>query len=397
MKKEIFVEKTFILKILSPIHVGYGEEFDAFSFVVDDREKNILVVDMDKFFTLISSDETQRFLNICKEAEAFSLIKLYRFMSSKLELVKSHPDIILRKIPFCNGFLNHYNRVKSLPKDKIHELNKFNTYMLSYNVNLKSPVIPGSSIKGSIRTAILNHFRDKISDELRIRIKRQEYRRLPKLADTLEKEILGYSKPNEDIMKRVKVSDFLPVGKVKTKIFYGICKKKTGDRSRAPYQMFEVIMEGCEFKGSILVYPDRNKKVEISHSILEQSLKEFYGKIYREEDKIYSRLQTKKPLPYTGLPLKVGRHSGAEATTVEGFRKIKIKRGKWDYIEGEKSTTMWFCSEYSKNRQNNSLRPFGWVELISEGSLNKAKRCDKKNEKLDFSSLKNKFTVVSKK
>ncbi len=42
---------------------------------------------------------------------------------------------------------------------------------------------------------------------------------------------------------KYKVSDFLPVGEVKTKVLYGINRKKDGGSGRGPYQIFEVVLE----------------------------------------------------------------------------------------------------------------------------------------------------------
>ena len=60
--------------------------------------------------------------------------------------------------------------------------------------------------------------------------------------------------------------------------------------------------------------------------------------------------------------IRIGRHSGAEAMTIEENRKIKIMQGKGKNLYSDHSTTIWVSSEYS-NIKNGSLQPFGWCLL----------------------------------
>ena len=61
--------------------------------------------------------------------------------------------------------------------------------------------------------------------------------------------------------------------------------------------------------------------------------------------------------------VRLGRHSGAEAVTIEGNRNIKINLGGGRSKYTESSTTLWLASEYARPKTNNSLTPFGWAVL----------------------------------
>jgi hypothetical protein len=61
--------------------------------------------------------------------------------------------------------------------------------------------------------------------------------------------------------------------------------------------------------------------------------------------------------------LRVGRHSGAEAVTIDGHRNIRIKLNDGKTTQGTRATTFWLASESSVNYQKNRLRPFGWAAL----------------------------------
>jgi hypothetical protein len=62
--------------------------------------------------------------------------------------------------------------------------------------------------------------------------------------------------------------------------------------------------------------------------------------------------------------IRIGRHSGAECVTIDGFRNIKVL-GK----QGERprqlpnSTTTWLASDEPNPANNSGLLPFGWAVL----------------------------------
>jgi hypothetical protein len=65
--------------------------------------------------------------------------------------------------------------------------------------------------------------------------------------------------------------------------------------------------------------------------------------------------------------VRVGRHSGAEAVTIEDNRSIKIMQGKGTPPQySNTATTIWLSSENSKAPSNAGLLPFGWVLLSLE-------------------------------
>jgi len=66
----------------------------------------------------------------------------------------------------------------------------------------------------------------------------------------------------------------------------------------------------------------------------------------------------------SAIPLRIGRHSGAESVTIDGHRNILIMQGDdRPATHGTRATTFWLASESSGNDQKNQLRPFGWAVL----------------------------------
>ncbi|SDN98480.1 CRISPR type III-A/MTUBE-associated RAMP protein Csm5 [Desulfonauticus submarinus] len=403
MKGEI-LNKRYRLKVLSPVHVGYGDVYEPTNFVVDAQKKELLVLNIDKFLLNLPGEELKQFSSICKLGTSYALVKLYQFMSNQLDFVKSHSEIIVRKIKLVSGFVEHFNKVKNLSKDKLNELNKFSINSLSYNPNNNLPIIPGSSIKGAIRTAILNYYQDRADKKV---IKEAHYK---KKSTVLEKQILKFKDATDDILKRIKVSDFVPIGEVKTKVVYAVNRKKDGRRASGPYQIFEIIEPGAEFEGSISIIKglDNKAPIDLSFPKLEQIIESFFEGIFATEDKVIEKLGAKFPVPPLGLPIKIGRHSGAEALTVEKFRNIKINQGRKNKpVFLSHATTIWLASEYFKVEDNLSLVPFGRATLFSKEKDNQRKESivqksiqqeDIKNQKsvqqkIDVSILKHRFKV----
>jgi CRISPR-associated protein Csm5 len=71
------------------------------------------------------------------------------------------------------------------------------------------PVIPGTSIKGSIRTALLNYYLEKLPDEkyTRLRDNFKDERNLEKAEGIIQKELLDYNNERDDPLRTVLLSD----------------------------------------------------------------------------------------------------------------------------------------------------------------------------------------------
>jgi len=95
-----------------------------------------------------------------------------------------------------------------------------------------------------------------------------------------------------------------------------------------------------------------------------EALKTFYGKEKQREEKELSRIGVTSPQINKGVPLRIGRHSGAECVTVEGYRHIKIMQGKGKSPKfKDHATTIWLSSDSRKPQNNANLKPFGWATL----------------------------------
>ena len=361
-----------VLENISPIHVGCDEVYEPTGFAVDEKEGCLMIFDPLVFIRDLSREDMAKFSAICRKGTIQSILEVYRFLNNR--------PVKGRKVGVCNGFLEHYQQVLALPSGRVqNELNRFLIHRTSFCTLDQRPYIPGSTIKGALRTAYLNHLaqtsgnhsgKGKLSGKGGGRGpgRQREHKILEQLLlhldDVPQKEWIS-----KDPFRLVKVSDFMPVGDVKTKISYVVNQKKkpSEKEARGPFQILEMIQPGSRFTGEIIVErpPVRDA---VSHVIelegLLQSSVRFYGNEKAGEDEILKRMGSKSvqlPQDKDFFLIRLGRHSGAESVTIKGYRDIKIMLGRGNQPAFEDhATTLWLASETSKPNTPKFLSPFGW-------------------------------------
>lgn len=352
--KEFF---SCYIKILSPVHIGCDEVYEPMGFLVNEQQKILTVFDPVSFISSLEDMEQQKFIAIASRGDLSSILEIYHFLQGR-----NHPG---RTIDLCQGFIERYRTTLSIPKNdqkKIQQdLNQFKIERTSFLAGDQRPYIPGTSIKGSIRTAYLN----MINKKKKLTEEKGRYAH-----NNLEKKLLDGTFET-DPFRLVKVSDFHPVGDIRTKIVFAVNEKKKESihDARGPYQILETILPGAVFEGSIIIEDPPEKsgiKRPLTKEIMIKCLNNFY---YSEKNREESELASINITPEIhfdtqNAPLRIGRHSGAESVTIEGHRSIKILGKKGDPPRnGKKATTFWLSSEQSKPSDKKALLPFGWCEL----------------------------------
>ena len=271
------------------------------------------------------------------------------------------------EVELCKEFVTHYQKTLSIAlhdKRKIQqELNNLTIARTAFNPNTDKPYIPGSGIKGALRTAYLNLL--AAAHPVGMSPGRAT-------AKDLEKTLLDGGSFETDPFRMLKVSDFVPVDQGKTKIVFAVNEKKKTSKfeARGPYQIVEVIEPGSFFQGWITI-ENPDKKTGIANPITQkklfQSLNQFYENEKSREDKELNAIDI-TPISISdnnGWLVRIGRHSGAESITIEGHRNIKIMKGKGTPPAFSKNgaTTFWLASEEEKPKIRGKLKPFGWAVL----------------------------------
>lgn len=358
------------LHILSPVHIGCDDVYEPTSFVIDEKKGKLIEFDPMDFIKALSMKERDEFSKACNNDNLLQVFKTVK------RLYKS--SIPGREVDIVSGLIAHYTSVLKMPTfDKKAVINQFTMNKTAYNLQKNMPYIPGTSFKGSLRTAYLS----SIASSTGIKNWWNESKAKEKdRAKELEEKLLQGSFET-DPFRMVKVSDFLPVKEVKTKIVYGVNKKKKKSEKptkadSGPPQIFEAIQHGAVFEGLINIHQPLSKsiiKYPVEKDNLLKAIHEFYMKAFEKEKKIAEEIGTglidvsnfNGMLGKSAFLIRLGRHSGAEAVTIEGNRLIKImqKQGDPPKYSKDGATTLWLSSETSKPTSNNGLIPFGWALL----------------------------------
>jgi CRISPR-associated protein Csm5 len=349
------------LHVLSPVHIGCDDVYEPTSFVIDEMKKTLIEFDPIDFITNLTPVQSNEFSKLCTGEDLLSIFKFVKRVYKN-----GNP---LREIDVSSGLVEHYKKVLAMSSfNKNAIINQFTMNKTSYNPQTNQVYIPGTSVKGALRTAYLSY----LASQKDIKGRKEK-------AKDLEIELLG-GKFDTDPFRMVKVSDFQSLEAVRTKIVYGINKKKkVSDRetraATGPQQIFEVIESGSVFEGAININtPEKTAgpKKTIEQTSLFEALNQHYRKLFDQEmlvvkDCGFRSISTSAFLDRLGMScflVRLGRHSGAEAVTIEGNRNIRIKQADGQPPKNlDQSTTIWLASEFARPTVANGLIPFGWAVL----------------------------------
>jgi len=356
-----------LIRTLAPLHLGADEVFEPLGFVIDENAHPPCLVAFEpwSFLARLPERDRRQFMDLCRQGTVASLLEIYRFYHERRRQAQG------RAVPVCPGLVGHYQNVMKArdgDRDLQKTISQFTIHRTAFLAHDQRPYIPGSAIKGALRTAYLNALAASKSH-----VKSNPHDK--GAAGRLERELLEGSFAN-DPFRLVKVSDFLPVGDIRTRIVYAVYEKKDRSVAREIYQILEVIDPGAMFLGRINVEaltPEERRLAGIGAPLAKETLWEtarhFYSRERLREEKDLAAM--KIPLSPLGIagdaaPLRLGRHSGSECVTIDGHRHIRISRpGVKPPRFGPSPTTLWFAADYYLKRDlpKAHLRPMGWAAL----------------------------------
>lgn len=338
------------LYVMSPIHIGCGEVYEPTSFRIDTGAKKLHTFDP---LDLIDSLDDAGRKSLEKVSGEDNLLAIVKEVGRLASAAKVPP---LSSVDMADGLLKHYDTVMKMPtynRDAV--INQFTLERTAYNPNGGFPYIPGSSIKGAIRTAYLNAL-NKGDENFR-----------------LESDLLGGSF-HDDPFRLLKVPDLLPVNPPSTRLIYAVNIRKKGGAAKGPFQILETISHGSVFEGVLsLDQPPKTAKVKPLPSIksLLLALHVFYRDRYGEDKTVLDAIENadvlkslggrignfNSALKETAFLIRIGRHGGAESHTLDGVRRIKILKSPEPLPH---ATTIWLAAEDKKDVKG---MPFGWAVL----------------------------------
>jgi CRISPR-associated protein Csm5 len=371
----------FQITLASPLHIGCGEVYEPMGFIIDEENRELVSFNPSDFLNNLSSDELRKFSAVCSEGTVESIQELYKFMRLYRNLANGD------RVAVSEGFYHHYQDVLDKPRDQFKkEVTDFAINRTAFNPIKNEPVIPGSSLKGAIRTAVLNG-RESTDPQQKRNFDQvssgQLWRETARESNKLQQNHLGGSF-DKDPFRLIKFSDFMPVGKVNRKVCYAVNFSKKNGEKKLP-QLLEVIESGSRFWGSITILPSpgtNEKTVAIDEIIM--ALQHFFGAEKKREDRELTKISG-QPVALAsdqGVPLRVGHHSGAECVTINGHRHIKISPpGKPAKFSAVGASTIWLASNQRDPKTLGKTRPMGWVllSLLSENQVSELRKKHKQS------------------
>lgn len=382
---------TLKLTPLSPINIGADESYEPGNYVIDTDAGALYSFDSGAAVAGLNASEKNRLLAIVNgKPDEDMLTKVQGFFHDNRDSL----------LAFANSPVPTASGVKSLYEKRIGKIaqretgvknviNKLEIDRTFYNPIDGKPLLPGSSLKGAIRTALLdqrNHNNPPREGNLR--------------SQQLQEQLFE-GKFDTDPLRLLAVADAgwrgkddkpacqiqFAVNRKRKPVLdeHGRLRKAMGDNL---YQLLECISPSQyqSFEGSLTLHtpsaviPNSSKLPRQQWTIkaIAEACNGFYlGLFWRELAEIKERQYLKadwikqmEDLMANGLLkklndgqaflLRVGRYSGAEALTLNGLRNIRIMQGKGQPAKsGKHPITWWLAADQSSDNQN--LLPFGWL------------------------------------
>lgn len=166
---------------LSPIHIGSGETIDKLEYFIDSGMLGRMnLYTLGEYLTEEEMKEVDRNSSNLGEIE-----KIY--LKVAVRLIKAgNKNALLYTVNADEGFIKYTNEKKS-------NMNVFGVNTFIRVRNLTTPFIPGSSVKGALRTGIISKMAESYNRES------SQYK--------FENDVLGIRDAKESIFKYLKISD----------------------------------------------------------------------------------------------------------------------------------------------------------------------------------------------
>lgn len=397
--------ETYNLTIstLSPVHVGCGEDYEPTNYVIDGE--TLYAFDPARLLAEMKPAQREELTRALNDRNP--MLAAQRFFYRHKEAAKTIASHITPVVPAAANFYAHrIGNVANWQSDGGKVINKLEIARTAYNPYNGLPILPGSSLKGAIRTAVLESLRKQ--ENRRYPLSDQEaarFKTASKTANDMERDLMDGSF-QEDPMRLCKLSDaeFQP-GSFKARdskgeeitmerkartVLFQVCRKKRPNQfaARARIEtLLECIPAGQPraFNASLTIERKANQGkgtpgLQLDWASLAKACNTFYLARLEEELKIIEdnkfaseswlknvrvRLASGgiwgKPISEgKGFLLRVGRHSGAESVTVDAPRKIRIKGAdRQPDTWKDHATTLWLAAK--ERDMSTGMRPFGWV------------------------------------
>lgn len=378
--------KHFTLSTLSPVHIGNGEELVPGFYLISEgwlyqfNEMQLI----EALSPAMSSELNALLLNITQG----SLLDLQRFFDRHQQQLIPFAVSAFKVLP---GVEEQYRkRLEVTGAKRNGAINRQTILQLAHNPVSGNAYIPGSSIKGAIRTAILQTLEPNLLS--------RAVQRGRKGLELLETRLLEFKNATDDPFKRLRVSDASNETQLPASISIMKAVNISKDASKAVNGKGGVSQDVCALlpmqhrclSGSLRLssVPDLEEKSLPQHdldsiitacnirsfhqiksdiTLLEQHSAAQHSPFNVKQNWLNSLKQqldggelAKRLLENQAMLLKLGRYTGGESKTLPTIRKIKNHKSKELMVT---SKTFWLAGNGGSLISKEQMLPFGWVLL----------------------------------
>lgn len=380
------------ISTLGPLHLGTGEDYYPTGYVI--KEGYLHAFDDHALLAGLGKNGVSQLAQLAEKGNEGNLLAIQRQIYScadQLMALASH------SVWVAPGIAQFYNsrigQIAQKEADGSKVQNKLQVQRTFSNPYSHQPIIPGSALKGAIRTAWLDHLNGG-NPLLNKQEKNQD----------LQKRLLGNKSVTDDPFSLLKVSDASyvhPDSIAPTEIWFSISRKRKQRPDRSP-QGVQNLLE-C-------IGPWRAKSFAFDIRFITGKLRETTTRVPSTPQELisvcnaYYLPKLKHELETLGereryfsetwliplqrllsgelgqalsagkaMLLRLGKYSGAEDKTLNGVRQIRILTKK-DPVTGKQgsetrnqTTEVRLAAQHSGDLKN--LLPFGWVLVEFEDTV----------------------------
>ncbi len=379
---------------LSPVHLGTGQDYEPTQYIIDGGALHAF--DSLTALEALPGNERVRLGRMLEgRPTPDTLRQVQRFFydnRAALIAVAHHQVQVNATVEAFYG--ERVGQVAQHEQGGQKVQNRLEIERTAYNPPTAEAILPGSGLKGAIRTALLDAVNDGQSLPAALRRDRQKNQRL-------QEQLFGYTmgKLEHDPLRLVALGDAyltapegfatqvrFAVNRKKDAVFLGGQEMDSQAERQGLYQLLECLppLLPRAFEGSLTIrdtgglaspkWPSlRFGFPEIAlacnrhyRPLLAAELRLLKSRGFLDNDWEQALAQVLTgPIAQAleqnrAFLLRVGRHSGAEAVTLAGVRDIKIMRGpreQPDWLDHAK--TVWLASDERLAQRH--LLPFGWL------------------------------------
>lgn len=374
------------------MHIGCGEDYYPTNYVIDDgllhhfSEEGLLCA--------LTIAEKNGLAKLAEEQNENGIKKLQEFIFDKREKLQFQAT---HSVPLSKELETFYQSRIGKTSQRENNGRAVNNQLAiarhAFNPYNQTPYVAGSSIKGAIRTALLNALND--GEKMRFDSNRDAPRGEN---EKLQKQLLGYQaisdNPAKDIkgdpLRLLKISDATYANAENlhsAEIRFAVNRKNKPSKFEAKglNQLLECLpanrSHSLNFDLTFLANPNERARWSLRDICL--ACNEFFVPQLQQELEMLQSLNlcnkewaqgleqllnnelTQAFREHKAFLLRIGQHGGAESNTLEGVRHIKIMQGKGNAPKyTDKPTTVWLVANHKDQQQD--LLPFGWV-LVEMG------------------------------